>query len=164
MSEHYIDPAFVSTDEAASDFTNELEGILTGVRILRRATQTGLRAQLEVTLDNGQRGIVCCNRDTADAIGALGGVNYTFPLKVGLPFAMRTVFVPVFDAKTGVLRDEKRYLMPRTSLTAAHGAEALAAEVNLDSTPTLEEYLASNYNGKPPVVVAAEDLAGDMPF
>lgn len=143
---------FVPEMNPESDLLDEVEGILTSVRVITRKNSAGTTfAQMVVTLDNGQRAIAAVNRATAEAMGLAGGRAYTFPLAIGEPFALRIAFVPVFNAKTGNTYDAKHYLMPDTRK---------GDSVDLAHTPTLEEYLASDYPGKPPVegaYVAADE-------
>lgn len=121
----------------------ELEGIVTDLEILPipRGRDT---AQMMITVESGKSMLVPAPnfvRGEDDEMVAVEGGTFDFPISfdIGEPIAIRSVLVPAVNKNTGEVWNSKRYLM----------ADPDKGPVDLEHTMTREEYLETDYPGKP---------------
>lgn len=110
----------------------EMEGILESIELLTYE-DTG-RDYVVFTLTDGTQ----MNGPAPRTDENPRGYDYPVDIELGKPFAMRSFLVPAVDRSTGELVDSKRYVFPLDE-----------NYVDLEHTVTRDEYLATNYVGKP---------------
>ena len=118
------------TSVAASTRVFEIDGLVTRLLLI---THDDGYVQLDVHVDKEHM--------LVGAPTELGGTfDLPYPIVVGKPIGIRSFFVPVLNANTGVVEDRKRYSVAKT----------------LADCTTAEQGLAADYKGKPPVATANE--------